>query len=407
MQTPPPVSGEAYPTQVRSETRSNYISGGLSVNTAYTDNLYAGGTEPPTGETTITFLPTISFDETTDRQQRRLTYSPGYTIYQPSSELNQTYQNVTGSYLYRISPVVSVSADDAFVRSSGAFGTGTSYTGSVSGSPQPSAVGVIAPFVQQLSNTAAARLTMQVSRSGMIGFSGTDTILNFPNVSNSSGLFDSDSRGGSAFYNRRIAAGQYFGATYQYWKSTTSPAAVASDTQTHTISGFYTIYLTKNLSMSISGGPQYFQVSEVSLPASSSWSPSFSASTGWQGNRTSFAASYSRHVGGGGGLFGAFHSTGASGTAHWQIARAWSVGAGANYSLNKSITQLSSLGNENGHSVSGIASVDHAISQHLRMTFLYDRLHQSYGGISAVAANPNADQETLSISWQFMRPLGQ
>lgn len=37
MQTPPPVSGEPYPTTLASE-RSNYLRGGLSFTSAYTDN---------------------------------------------------------------------------------------------------------------------------------------------------------------------------------------------------------------------------------------------------------------------------------------------------------------------------------------------------------------------------------
>jgi len=43
MQTPPPVSGEAYPIAVGSEaTRSNYLHAGFIVNTAYSDNVPAG-----------------------------------------------------------------------------------------------------------------------------------------------------------------------------------------------------------------------------------------------------------------------------------------------------------------------------------------------------------------------------
>lgn len=46
MITPPPVSGEAYSTEVGSETRSNYLSGGLIFETAYINNLYPGNGAP-------------------------------------------------------------------------------------------------------------------------------------------------------------------------------------------------------------------------------------------------------------------------------------------------------------------------------------------------------------------------
>ena len=38
MLTPPPVSGQSYPTVPTSEERSNYLRGGLAFTTAYTDN---------------------------------------------------------------------------------------------------------------------------------------------------------------------------------------------------------------------------------------------------------------------------------------------------------------------------------------------------------------------------------
>ena len=38
MLTPPPVSGQSYPTSVTSEERSNYLRGGLAFTSAYTDN---------------------------------------------------------------------------------------------------------------------------------------------------------------------------------------------------------------------------------------------------------------------------------------------------------------------------------------------------------------------------------
>src|SRR5271170_7581852 len=80
MLTPPPVSDEAYPTTVGSEMRSNYLAAGLTVNTAYNDNVPGAGNTTPIGDVTYSISPTISLDKTTPRQHLTLTYTPGFTF---------------------------------------------------------------------------------------------------------------------------------------------------------------------------------------------------------------------------------------------------------------------------------------------------------------------------------------
>jgi hypothetical protein len=62
MQTPPPVSGEAYPIAVGSEKRSNYLYAGIIVNTAYDDNVLASTGTKPVSDTSYSIRPTITLD---------------------------------------------------------------------------------------------------------------------------------------------------------------------------------------------------------------------------------------------------------------------------------------------------------------------------------------------------------
>ena len=87
MLTPPPVSGEAYPTAVGSESRSNYLRAGLTVNTAYSDNVLADVGTGPVSDISYSVFPTIAIDKTTSRLHWMLTYSPGFTLYQHTSAL--------------------------------------------------------------------------------------------------------------------------------------------------------------------------------------------------------------------------------------------------------------------------------------------------------------------------------
>lgn len=408
MLTPPPVNGQAYPTATAAETRSNYLRGGLTFNSAYSDNVFAGYAPNPVSDVSYSVWPTIALDETTSRLSSTLTYSPGFTFYQRTSAYNQMDQNLGLNLQYRLSPHVTASVRDSFQKTSNVFNQPDVTATGVYGTPQPPTLAVVPPLADTLTNSANAQLTYQFSASGMIGASGTFTNLHFPNQSDVPGLYDSSSRGGSAFYSRRLSRKHYIGATYQYSRMLAYTTGAPSQTETHTVFAFYTIYLKSNLSVSLSGGPQYYDTAQyLFFPASHSWSPAATASLGWQGRHTSFAGSYSRIVTGGGGLVGAFHSNSANASARWQLARTWNAGTAASYGIYQSITPFFFLANPGGHTISGTVSLQHQIGEHFNAQLGYTRVHQSFGGISAIATNPDTNREFVSISYQFTRPLGR
>ena len=73
MLTPPPVSGQSYPTAPTAEERSNYLRGGLAFTTAYTDNALGSLTTEPVSDVSYSVAPFIELDETTPRLQSVLT----------------------------------------------------------------------------------------------------------------------------------------------------------------------------------------------------------------------------------------------------------------------------------------------------------------------------------------------
>ena len=145
----------------------------------------------------------------------------------------------------------------------------------------------------------------------------------------------------------RAASGSkyYIGGTYQYQNIAVLSGcgdglAAQTQTQTQTIFLFLSVYLKPKLSLSLSGGPQHYKATQASLPASASWAPMTIVSLGWQGERTTLAASYTRTASGGGGLNGAFHSNNATASATWQMSRTWNVGISGAYSNYKTLTPL-------------------------------------------------------------------
>jgi hypothetical protein len=408
MLTPPGLTGATYPTAPVSEERSNFVRAGIIFNSAYDDNVLGGVSTHKTGDVDYSVWPTITLDQTTTRLHSLLTYAPGFTFYQRITGRNETDQNATMDLQYRLSPHVTASFRDSFQKSSNVFNQPDVLSaGAVNGSSQVPTVAIIAPVADRLTNTGTGDLTYQFSRSEMVGGGGTFSNLHYPNSSEVPGLFDSNARGGSAFYSRRIAKKHYLGVLYQYSRIAAFPVGPEFDTQTHAALLFYTVYLTPNLSLSLAGGPQHYEAVQPSSFDSRSWSPIATASLGWQGRRTTFAAGYSRSVTAGGGLVGAFNSSAANASARWHVNRTWSIGSAAGYAIYKNVTPLLAFGTPGGHSISGSVALQHAIGDHFNAEAGYTRLHQSFSGVAVISGAPDTNREFISISYQFNRALGR
>jgi len=240
----------------------------------------------------------------------------------------------------------------------------------------------------------------------MVGASGTFMNLHYPNQAQVPGLGDSSSKGGSAFYNHRLSKMHYIGATYQYQMFLANPTLGQSETQSHSVFLFYTVYFKPTLSVAFYGGPQYSNTQQFGLPAASSWSPGGGASMSWQGRLTSLALSCSRAINSGGGLAGAVEATSASASLRRQLTRTLSASLGAGYADNSILDALPAL-NTSGHTISGNASVQRQFGQHLNLQAQYMRLHQSYSDVAVLSAVPDRNRESITISYQFARPLGR
>jgi len=408
MRTPPSVSNQAYPSVTGDESRSNYLHAGFSANFAYDDNVLGYATSTPTGSTIYTIYPTFSVDKLTPRMHGTLSYNPGFTFYQSASlsSLNSVNQSGALAFQYRMSSRFEFNLRDNFQKSSNVFNQLYPLGGPITGSSQDLPQGALAPFAEEQFNTASGELSYQMSMNAMIGGSGSTTKLTYPDPAQVPGLYDSSSDGGSVFLNRRFTISQYAGVTYQYSRFLTGPGTAQIETQTHTVNFFYTYFGANHLTVSLSGGPQYFNTSYPSLPVFAAWTPAVTTSIGWQKNRFNCAASYSRSVNNGGGLLGAFHSNSAAAFVRWQVTRNWTLGPAASYYTNSSVDPLTTTSDENGHSVTGSFSADRTLGRRMSADFRYDRLDYSYPGVPALAST-DSNRESVSISWQFDRPLGR
>lgn len=388
--------------QLGSEESSNYIRGDLAVSGSYVDNLFAGEGSGTDSETMVNFLPTITYNWSRPTQSRLLSYSPGYMIYEPDGSLNQFTQAASAVYELRPAEHVTVIVNDLFSDTSNSLRQGNQNA--IPGSYTP---GIVPLFAAARSNVAQGELAVQTGINVMIGGTGRVSMLHYPNRSQTIGLYDSSSRGGSAFYSRRFTRDQYAGFKWEYVDYLVTGVPNANDTvTTNGFQGFYALSFQQHFTISVAAGPQHYQVTDGALPATTSWNPSVSASIGWESLNSGLSLSYSRDVTGGGGELGAFTTTDAILAARLQMARTWIAGINGSYADTHNATGLSGFGLLGGHTFSGGATLDHSIGRNVTVDFEYAHMHQSFAGISSITATPNSNSEMVTLSWHFMRPLG-
>jgi hypothetical protein len=408
MPMPPMVSGQVFPTTTRSETRSDYLDARLAFEPEYYDNLLPGYGGTPISDFGYSIRPSIELDKLTPRLHQTWTYQPGFTLYQRTSARNEEDQNASVQVQNRLSQHTTLSGQDFFQKNSNVFNQPYSSSGEpISGAPPSSPADVIVPFADRLTNVANAVVAYQFSMNAMVGGGGTATIYDFLDQAQSPGLYNSNSRGGTAFYTRRMHGTQYIGVTYQYLRTLGHPEDTQIEIQTNVIFPFYSVLLEHRFSVSLAGGPLHYSFTDPALSPSGSWTPAITGSVAWQGYRTSLAASYSRFVTGGGGLLGVFKSNKASASARWQMLHTWSAGVGAGYSLYTNLSPLYSSAGQGGHSLSGTISFDHPLGERFTTSLGYRRLDQRYSSIEAISSDPNSDRAFISISYQLTKPLGR
>jgi outer membrane protein assembly factor BamA len=122
---------------------------------------------------------------------------------------------------------------------------------------------------------------------------------------------------------------------------------------------------------------------------------------------SAFAASFFRIVSAGQGLQGAFSSTSVNGSGNWRLGHTWGAGLTMSYSRTHSAASALSTASSNGETLSAGLTLQRSLTERLSASFGYQRLHQNYSAIAAIAGDPDSDREYGSVTYQLSRPLGR
>jgi hypothetical protein len=411
MMTPPPVSRQGYPTTTISQEKSNFLAGGMVITAAATSNLMLLGNNEKSPDQTYAFLPTISLDRRTPKDEEVLNYSAGYTLYHTYSQLDGLTQSGAGSFRYHLTPYTTVAISDSYYQNSNTYNQQNPFNGGgVSGAPGSSNPGTsdvaaIQPYASSLTNSSNAALSYQYAKNSMIGASGSYSFIQFSKEYYITDLNDQNTTSGNVFYSRRIGR-SYAGATYQFSKFITHP--YGSYTLTNTIFGFYTHYFTPTVSISLLGGPERYTSWTEATPKSSAWTPAVQASVGWQVVRANLAASYAHLVSGSGGLIGTFHTDTGSLGATMIFSKLWSTGANVSFSHFANVNPATVVSGyySGGNSVIAGVDVGRRITESLSMEGGFQTLYQSYPGVTTSSAQ-NSIRGYVSVMYHFNKPLGR
>lgn len=410
MQLPPPVSSMGLPNVVGAAELSNYLRGDISFSGGYVNNLYPGSGNRTIDDSTFSFQPGLSMDRTTDRIQETLRYAPAFDYYSPNGSLNTVNQTGNADFQYRFTPYATLFIGDSATKTSTTWSQPLP-SGSVSGNLPPTSPGFIAPFAPQISNNAYAQFAWQLARNSMIGLGGNATFLDYYKPSQAQGLFDSNSRSGSAYYTQRFGSRQYIGGLYQYSLilatpvSTTGPANTNLDA--HNFLGFYTIYFQPSLSVSLGAGSQDYNLTQSSIKPIRAWAPIAVGSIGWQVPRASFALNYSRLVTEGEGIIGAYTSNAGNLSTQLQLSPHWIATISGTYSQFTPVSEFVMNSTPGGHTLSFAGMLERRLGVNLTLSVRYQYLHQNYLGIASIASSPESSRETASITYHLSRLLGR
>jgi hypothetical protein len=382
MATPSPVNVEGPSLAFAAEQEhTNYLRGGLSFSPAYDDGLLfsVGG-----GDVTYSIRPTIAIEESGARLHWSLFYSPGFTLYQRNTSLNQSDHDLLAEFEYQLSPHVTITLKDDLTKSSAySYHFDPNPIGAETGILQGPNQTVISLLADTLFNSADGQITYQFSANGMIGAGGTEREFRYLNPAQAVGFANSSSRIGTAFYTHRLSRKHYIGATYQFQQLLSYSHPNGNETQTHGAFLFYTLYANSMFSLSLFGGPQHFEFTGLEIPTKLGWAPAGGAALGWQGRHTSANLSFARRVTDGSGLQSSALSTSTDLAIRHQLAKDLTLAVGGNYAINSLVDPL--LPGSAGHTISGGLSLQRKLGEHFSVELGYDRAHQSYSNIPVIS----------------------
>ena len=402
------------PTFLQEMERSNYLRGGVNVSATYDDNplLLSSRVENNTSES---IFPNIAIQESSPRARWTLGYAGGLTVNQKITSENNGSHSLNFDSQFRLSPHVNLRVAENFSLTTGFFdaGNSTEVGAGTGGGPNTS---LITPLATQRTSITTAETNYHFALYDLIGASGSFYDLHFTNAPAGTQLANSQTASGSAFWLHRIFPGDWSGVSYIFDQITSNPGN--DETHVHSLLVVNTLSLAKRFTLTGFVGPQYSEnqglvtgTTLTQLTQSNSWSVSGGGEGGWQGERTSVTAGYSRSVSDGGGLFlGAVHLQSVHGSFRRQLTPGWTAALTASHGMNQAIFTASP---SSINLTSAGVSLERNVRKQIGLRFGYTHDFQEQFGVPGLSPtspsqtlDANRNRFVVTLSYQWAKPLG-
>jgi hypothetical protein len=415
------INGEVRALSFSSELdRTNFLSGGVTLQGTYDDNVLSLPSNP-VGGYTAAILPYIAMDQSRSRLHWNLNYAAGFVANQRLADQNQQSHNAGADLEYRVSPHVDLRLSDHFLYTTNFFDLLQQNVGTPgSGALQQPNQSVITPLAKRISNLAAAEMNYQFSPNDMIGGSGTFYDSRFRDVPpGSTNLLDSDTQQADGFYTHRLTRSYWIGGAYEFQQLNFSPGVDQATTSSFLL--FNTIYLRPRMSISLFYGPERWQYNSqvisqvvavpvvlvVSSPVSERrWTYAAGASFNWQGEHTSVQMGASRRITDGGGILGPVELVSAQGALRQKLTRSLTLAFGGIVGDNRLLANFNGVA-DRLRSASGSAAIEQLLGQNFVVSLGYGRDYQRESGGTPPPTDVNHNRGWVSLSYNFSKAIGR
>lgn len=393
----------------------NILLLGFNAGSSYDDNIF-GNNHNRFGDVDFLFGPSLSLHRDGRLLSLALSYQPYFRIYRRTSEPNAVDQTLGLDAAYQATSRLSFRARGSAFYTTGIFQPDQNQ-GFLPNLGSPSSLNntIYTPTLRQLTWSSRGDVTYQARAHDSVGlFVGDSQIHYEQEVSTAGYLQNMEEQQAGLLYEHRLSPHTTVGTNYLFEDIRFS---LNSRTLVHSVFLSYAQQVSRSLTLSVFGGPQYSRLHEVIIFPIGPFrfqAPIFQVGWNWalggtltkQLDKTVFQLTAQRQVSNGGGLIGAVVGSSVGVSVRRQLPGRWDAIWSGGYAKNTSIASGSSA-TEFQSETAGLG-LERSLTERLSFSVGYNFLRQRGTGLSPLFASFDRNLWSAQLSYRFHQiPLGR
>lgn len=387
----------------------NVLFLGFNAGSSYDDNIFGSDNQHRVGDVDLLFGPNFSVHRDGRLLTLALSYQPYFRIYRRTSEPNAVDQTLGLDAAYQATSRLSFRA-----RGSGYYTTGIfqpdQNQGFLTNLGSPSSLNntIYVPTVRQLTWSSRGDVTYQARAHDSVGLFVGDSQIHFEQeVSTAGYLQNMEEQQAGLLYEHRLSPHTTVGTNYLFEDIR---FGLNSRTLVHSVFVSYAQQVSRSLTVSVFGGPQYSRLHEVIIFPIGPFRfqvPIFQVDWNWsvggtltkQLDKTVFQLNAQRQVSNGGGFIGAVVALSGGASLRRRLPGRWDAIWSGSYAKNNSLASGSYA--SEFHSETAGFGLQRSLTERLNFHIGYDFLHQRGTGELPLFASFDRNLWSAQLSYQF------